>query len=245
MEQNEEINKLTYKEMQEFLPDYVFDRISQEDKAKFEEQLPLYPDLQDEIKQVRAVFSKIENMDLDKVISSRTRNLSVKVNERLERKNNRSRKFSLVNRYLVPTFGLALLLIIIFSSKDLFKFSNNGKNKIDSNSSNELQILKNSDALALLDSSSTLDSLVEATSNLVNPVHHVSAKETPVDDATIDKIWSDFLSDNLIIGGILPQNFLIYNHITSNGDLMKDLNDMDENDFQNILKEIDDVDFNS
>jgi hypothetical protein len=49
----------------------------------------------------------------------------------------------------------------------------------------------------------------------------------------------------LIIGGILPQNFLIYNHITSNGDLMKDLNDMDENDFQNILKEIDDVDFNS
>ena len=232
MEQNDEMNKLTYREMEEFLPDYVFGRISTEDKIKFEEQLPQYPDLQDEIKQVKAVFHKIENMNFDKVIFRRTRNLSVKVNDRLENKKARRGKFSLVNRYLVPTFGLALILLLIFTSKDLFKFDKSGLNNIESNSANELQILKNTDALALGDLPATLDSMVEATTSIANPVHHMSSKETPIDDATMDKIWSDFLSDNLIIGGILPQNFLIYNHITSNIDLMKDLNDMDENDFK-------------
>jgi hypothetical protein len=73
------MKELTYKEMQEWLPDYVFGRLHDEDRITFEQFLPQYPDLVDEIKQVNAVFHRIEAMELDKKIDYRTRNLSIKV----------------------------------------------------------------------------------------------------------------------------------------------------------------------
>jgi hypothetical protein len=104
-------NYLSYREMQELLPDYAFGRISEEDKIKFETTLPLYPDLEQEIKDVRAVFSRVEKMDFNAKVSSHTRNLSVKVNDRLAKK---SKRKSPVRR-LAPVFGMLVAAIVILN----------------------------------------------------------------------------------------------------------------------------------
>lgn len=104
-------NYLSYREMQELLPDYAFGRISDEDKIKFETTLPLYPDLEQEIKDVRAVFSRVEKMDFNAKVSSHTRNLSVKVNDRLAKKTKRKSPV----RRLVPVFGMLVAAIVILN----------------------------------------------------------------------------------------------------------------------------------
>ena len=83
MENNFQNKELTYKEMQEMLPDFVFGRLSEEEKKLFEFNLQNYTDLQNEVNQVKDVFGRIDEMELDKKITQKTRNLSIKVMKRM------------------------------------------------------------------------------------------------------------------------------------------------------------------
>jgi hypothetical protein len=104
-------SKLSYREMQEHLPDYAFGRISDEDKLRFEATLPDYPDLEQELADVRAVFSRVEEMDFDADISRKTRNMSVNVNNRLAKKTKRKSPI----RKLVPVFMVLLASIVVLN----------------------------------------------------------------------------------------------------------------------------------
>ena len=73
---------LSREAMESLLPEYAFGNASLADQQAFEASLPLYPDLAEEVEQVRAVFAKVDELELPRQISQKTRNLSVHVLER-------------------------------------------------------------------------------------------------------------------------------------------------------------------
>jgi len=73
---------MTRKEMEELLPDFAFGRLDNETAEVYAKHLEEYPDLQKEIAEIQKVFSRVEKMDFDSILERRTRNLSVKVNNR-------------------------------------------------------------------------------------------------------------------------------------------------------------------
>lgn len=118
----------SYKQIQELLPDYVFNRISDEEKIKFEQELPKYSDLQDEIKEVKSVFAKLDKMDLDNTLSHYTRNTSVKVNNRLAAKKQKVPFFNNAVKYLIPTAALFFIAYFVFFN---YNKPNSDSNQID------------------------------------------------------------------------------------------------------------------
>jgi len=81
-----ESKPLTRREMEELLPDFIFGRITENDRIMFESSLPLFPDLQKEIKDVSSVFSAADLMSLDSVMADASQSISVRVNQRLANK---------------------------------------------------------------------------------------------------------------------------------------------------------------
>jgi hypothetical protein len=235
--------ELTYKEIQEMLPDYVFGRLSTEDIQLYEYYLPNYSDLQDEIKQVRTVFGRVEAMEFDKKISQKTRNLSIKVMNRMDAKTAKQRRFSFAARYIVPTFGLAVVLIIIFVINPKFENSKTGK-EINDGKLSEYQFLKNKDALTLFDNPVLEADYLALSTNLASE----NAKELShpgMDENTAKNMWEDYIAENLSSGLTGIETSLISMPDHQNYNLMNEMNNMEENDFQNILEEMSNVNFDS
>lgn len=103
--------KLTYRELEDLLPDYAFNRLDQESKSLFEQNVKDHPDLLKEIEQIRSVFSKVENLDISKTIDDKSRNISVKVIEKLGERKPRS---SFMPKFAYPTLGVLFVAYLIF-----------------------------------------------------------------------------------------------------------------------------------
>jgi hypothetical protein len=242
MENNLQNREVSYKEMQEMLPDYVFGRLEPDDIQLFEYFLPNYPDLQDEIKQVKAVFSRVEKMDLDKKISQKTRNLSIKVLDRMDVRTEKQKRFSLTTKYIVPSLGLAIVIILIFFINPNNKNSNIGNEAYNSNANN-FQILENKDALALFDSSVGESDYLALSTNLAS--ENIKELSNPgVDDVTANTIWEEFIVEHLASSISGSERQLVSSPDYQQYNLMNELNNMEEKDFQNILEEISNVKFN-
>ncbi len=222
---------LTYDEMQDLLADYIFNRVSEADKVLFEKSLPNYEDIQKEIADVRAVFNRMEKMDIDKKISKHTRNLSVKVNNRLA-SNPRSRRFRLVNKYLIPTFGVAVI-IVLFMTHDFNQkenthlahktFTTQNFIKFDENDFKNLNTAELSDNLLYSDK----NYLAELNSEGINSKY----------DETINEFFSE--SDLNKINNMKDLGF------NSQYDLFSPISSLDEDDIQYLLEEIQNAKFNS
>ncbi|MBX3042121.1 MAG: hypothetical protein KIT33_11355 [Candidatus Kapabacteria bacterium] len=103
-------------EMEELLPDYAFGRLPKEKENEFKENLENFPDLQQEIEEINLVFSKIDKMNFDDILESKTRNLSVKVNNRrMERMPALSGNAFLL-RFAIPAAVVIFILITIFKT---------------------------------------------------------------------------------------------------------------------------------
>ena len=234
--------KFTYREMQENLPDYVFGRITSENKEIFERTLPDFPDLQDEIKDVRNVFHKVDSMNLNAKIEKQTRNLSVKVQERLKKMPVRHRYQSILFRYIVPTFGLAVIVYYLFN----FNWNNDvniDKSKVQNNLS-EFTIVKPAEALTLIQDTVSANSIMEISGELE------SSFENEYDIALIDdyesllnELYSEALSDNIFEDNSLPEELIPDNNFTPLNILLKDLDQIEENDFQQIIKAMENADY--
>lgn len=234
--------ELTYKELQEMLPDYVFGRLSVDEIQLFEYYLPNYPDLQEEIKQVRAVFGKVEEMDFDKKITQKTRNLSIKVMNRMDAKTAKQRRVSFTARYLVPTFGLAILLIIIFIINPKLNSSKIG-GEIVEGKTGEFQFLKNTDAFSLFDSPAFEADYLALSTNLAS--ENMKELSNPgMDESTALGLWEEFIADHISSGLTDIETTLSSMPEHYNSNLMNEMNNMEENDFQNILAEVSNVKFN-
>ncbi len=103
----------TREEVEGMLPDYVFGRLTDAETRIFEETIEFFPELRSEIDDARALFEKIENMDFPAEIDQRTRNLSVKVNERLQRETDRPTAISWIRR-LAPVMVLSTVILVFY-----------------------------------------------------------------------------------------------------------------------------------
>jgi len=227
----------TYKRLEELLPEYIFNRATNEEIDFFEKNVNNYPDLVEEVNNVRHVFSKVDDMDFDRMISQKTRNLSVKVNKRLYGRE-KSGNQVLIYRYVVPTFGLALLAFLILSNYNIFK--PNGDN-IKNSSENSLFSQK--DVSLIIDKNENISfaNVTDEISKVVNTLNHY----VPVaNESSIENVWSDYLSNNLMFGDLedVPAS---PNSIQFKRDVSTELNGLTEIDLQDILKEFENVNFNS
>lgn len=113
---NEKIFKR--EEMEERMPDFIFGRLDPKEKELFEQSLPNYPDLEKEVTEVREVFRKLNNLDIDNYLDRKTRNIPVKVSAKIQQKRNPLNIFARPGFVsLAAGIGIVLIVVSIFLSK--------------------------------------------------------------------------------------------------------------------------------
>ncbi len=237
MSENINNEKLTYKQMQEMLPDYVFGRTIESDRLAFEKCLPDYPDIQQEVNEVSAVFRKMELMDIEKPIRDKSKNLSVKVNQKLYR--NTQPKYS-------GKFNLKLImpLMAFLIAGAMFLYYNRNDEQISNAvQSSELQILSNSDIKAITNDTNNIDIIIESAD--------IYSKSNSVDFSDLLEYENEIneLTNNAIIESVLKDKNSLKKYLSkfnySDPTLLDDLNNLDEKDFQSIYEDIKNEDINS
>ncbi len=221
------MDKDVYKELQEMLPDYVFDRLNILDRDYFEKNIVNYPDLSEEIAQVKAVFNRFDKMNFDDKINHRARNLSVKVIEKREQR--KSYKYTgnqFLVRYLVPTAIIVTIGLYYLGSP-----------KIDENDFTRV-IDKKVESLA--------DSLqnVDVAEEILNFPQSVQIEEELSDNLEneYNVEISDMLSEAIDLSEI--NNGYLEADIYSTEKLLNKVQNLDENEFQEIYEEIKNVKLN-
>lgn len=108
----EEIKKYNRQEMEERLPGYIFNELADDEKEKFDNSLSDYPDIQDEIKQVRHTFALLDKIDYDKVLFDKTKDLPSRVAREVAKRNTEKKRAFLPLRFLVPALITAGIVFV-------------------------------------------------------------------------------------------------------------------------------------
>jgi len=101
------MKNLERKEIEELMGDYCFGKLTQFEKEVFEKSIKNFPDLIDELNDVKNVFEKFDKEDFNKLNEQLSRNVSVKVQTKLSVKtikSNLNSKF--IFQYFVPTLAV-------------------------------------------------------------------------------------------------------------------------------------------
>ncbi|MBI3258189.1 MAG: hypothetical protein HYZ54_01720 [Ignavibacteriae bacterium] len=214
---------LSRKQTEEMLPDYAFGRLGAEDSLRFEKSIEAYPDLSQELKDIQGVFSKVEKMDFNSILENRTRNISVRVQERLATKNAKNNSMSRLFRLVIPTVSIVALAIFFFSSGNSLFHSNELSSNLDGEN-RHIQVVHSSDASILLSEDVTLNAV------LAEVVSHQNNNEIniPVQD---NNVIDDLIADNLLpeteepaeTSPVDPNNLWEYLNDNEIQDILKDL----------------------
>ena len=108
------MEKLNQNEMEKMLPDYLFGDMKEEDKSLFEYNLQFHPEIQNELNEAKAVFEKVDQLDFNKLVKDRSKNVSVKVMSKLNEPSVSFWSNALKFRNLVPTLGLVVMAYVYF-----------------------------------------------------------------------------------------------------------------------------------
>ena len=242
MENRINIELYNYKKMQEMLPDYIFGRLSESEKVNFEKSIDHFPDLQEEIKDVSSVFNKLNAMDLDSKFDSKTRNLSVKVMDKLHTEGKQLKFGRFSYKYLVPAIALVVFGIAMFLNSSMFKniFTNSKQND------NYAFNIKFTDKeiKEITDSSISKNDIINLSSHLNTDSYQSSTKSSLDEIISIDKYLSKLILEEIIekkpnFSYVFNNSSFTYINITD------DLNEIEETEFQKILKELENADFSS
>ncbi|MGE5481140.1 MAG: hypothetical protein ACM3U1_12030 [Chloroflexota bacterium] len=220
--------KLSYEEMQQELPDYLFGRLSEERRRAFEATLPDFPDLREEIQGVRKVFAKVDRMDLDAKMEFRSRNVSVKVLDRLEA---RRRNAWTWRKATVPGLGLIALVIIVFNLYKTPEDDNIKRQSTPATAKTEeviLNVIDSSDVASLL--ATPKDSAEAAAA--VNEMLSMNSEAPDDYDSTDVTEYLDISSaDALDLMSPSEIESIVYDQI----------NNLTEEEFQNYIMEMENV----
>jgi len=107
------MNKISKNELEGMMPDYIFGKLSAEESEAFELNIKNYPDLMHEINEAKALFLRIDATDFENAISKKTRNIGVKVRQRTQRKAAKFGKFQIITRFVLP--AAAVLAIFVYT----------------------------------------------------------------------------------------------------------------------------------
>lgn len=222
-------------EMEERMPDFIFGRLNPEEKETFERSLSNYPDLQWEVQEVREVFNKLDELDLDAFLDRKTRNIPVRVSARLQQKK------TALNIFARPGFvtivaGIGVLLIAIslyFSkvpNKEPIVQPDVAKEVVENNGEPVFPQLKEIDALAEKENID-FSALPE-----VNNLSFFGIYERSFEPA--GNILDELIQTQLL--EFIPSNSKSLQNIFDNR-IYDNLSQLDENDFQELIKELNNV----
>jgi hypothetical protein len=230
--------------MQELLPDYIFDRISPDDRQMFEANLPLYPDLQEEIKDTRSVFRKLEGMDFNAHIQEKTKYLSYKVINRMQKESPRAKRSGIIYRFVVPSIGLAFALLVFITTRDnntvgsTSEIARSQKSDAGTRNAQELSILSPSDFSFFKDKPMNEKDIVKATATYSNDVAMDNVTAALEDNnSKLDDMINNYVADNLTTAIDKQNTGAVVNAVTgSDNEFYEQLSNLSEDQFQNILE---------
>lgn len=219
-------------EMEEKIADYLFGRLEPKEKEKFEHSLQNYPELVQEINDVREVFRKLDALDLDNYLDRRTRNLPVKVSAKFQQKSNPLNIFAWPGFVsLVAGVGIVLIAISLFFTKINKRVPVSQKETV-------LEIVNDKNQ-PIFPQLAEVDSLAEKEKLDITELPELSDYylfdniTTSFDPASdfLDEIITEQLVEFLPNDTKLTKNILDYRFYDN-------LNNLDENDFQQLIEEL-------
>lgn len=213
----------TRREMEERLPDYIFHRLGADETEIFERSIAEFPDLEQEIKETRAVFSRMERIDIQRIASDRTRNLGPAVNSRLRHRSESKRSLGTKFRFAIPALAL-LTLAYVF----IFRNDTTNQIKVAGFNQNDFEtIIENVTTSDDIDSVMLQCPLPEIVSGDLADLAAEEGLNQEIEYSFIENIAENpDQSLSLLAGDIAPT------------DLVEEMDNWTEDDFQEFLQEI-------
>lgn len=246
MESLNNIKKLSKYEMESMLPEYLFGGLDDTDRKNFESSLVNFPEIQNEIKDVNAVFSKLDKMELNSDIPNRTRNMSVKVQERLNRRRTYGKNKAAFIKLAFPTLALMAMAYFLVFKTDYKNFSSTKTiSSVTPKVSDKIEnVIKQSDMLALASDSGSETAIKTAVQhNSTVPVILDKSDFEAINDEQIDYLNQFVMANFIPSSGEVRAYFsgTDYNQIN----IYDDLDNLDESQFQQLMKELKNEKFSS
>jgi hypothetical protein len=225
-------------EMQERLPDYIFGNLEHTQKVIFEKSLPAFPEIQKEIDEVKSVFAKLDKIDYDKVLFDKTKDLPTRVARKMQPQVATKSKYSAWKplRLIVPVMVFAVVYFIgVQNNFWVDRFISNKIHKPNTLSETMQKI--NS-----LDLSNIPDSTIEqlADKSTIYQAIIIEAEDTQDLVASVDELYNDYFFDESFK---LTASELI--NIDINALNINNFNNLQEEEFLEIIEEIQNVNFKS
>ncbi len=228
-----EQKNLNRKQLEELLPDYVFGRLNSHENELFEKSIQNYPELIQEVENVRSVFYRLQNMDIDRLLDKKTKYIPVKVSQRLHHERTNPLNFLAKPAFVSIVAGLGVVLLIvsiIFTriNKDTTVIDKTtARNNVADNVPPIFPQLDGLDSLALLDDEKLSDFPALYADNF-----SLNAFYSEVDN--IEDIVNESLVD------LISVNDLFFT-VPFDDNLFKNFEKLDETDFQQIIEELKNV----
>lgn len=221
--QNNELRK----KIEENLPDYIFGRLSKDDIIFFEQNVNLFPDLMKECDDAKAFFNKLENMDFDKVFDEHTKNISVKVHNKMQ-KIRPVPVWAKISRIAFPVVAIAALFFI-----------NSNFTKIDNKKSPQTGIIeKNTTTNAGVYQSKNANPIVE--SKQIQDEYLSDEALNELSDKIINKAINDHYDNDIKNTYSMATDFYDSDSSTNQNGILQEIENMSEHEFQNIISEFSD-----
>jgi hypothetical protein len=174
---------LTKQQIEDLLPDYAFGQLPEELVIQFEQSIQLYPDLQSQLAEIKSAFSTVEKNAINSMYDQRTRNLSIKVIDRLNSRRNSFFSIYRLPRFVVPVVGLVVCGVLYFQFN-----TSTPPSLTEAVKSNTLDIVRPTDAQLIIDEDISYSTAVQVTSTMMNSPESIPATNIVIDDvfASID-----------------------------------------------------------
>lgn len=205
------------KKLLEMLPDYVFGRLDAKDREFFEQNFHQFPEIEREVDEVKTFFSRLEKMDFDKIFAAHTRNISVNVLNKLDKKSKTS--LSLVPRFAIPIIAVAVFFIAFQLTNNI-----NNKNEYIAINKKNIEIIQQ----PIHKDSVVLDEISENEIAMIFDDAYTTSMDIDSSDyiSEIDSTFNELASNEKAFYYI--NDFNVYNFIQ----------DLNEEKFQEIIEEI-------
>lgn len=211
------------KEMEDRLPDYIFGRLGADEVEIFDRSVANFPDLAQEIKDTRAVFARMERIDINRISSERTRNLGPSVNSRLRQRSESKRSLGTSFRFAIPALALLTVAYVFIFRNDATTTEGNATfSKSDAEA-----IIENVSSADDIDSVMLQCALPELVSGDLADLADEEGLSQEIEYSFIENIAENTdQSLSLLSGDMTPT------------DLIDEMDDWTEDDFQEFLQEI-------
>lgn len=214
------MEKLDRNSIEEMMADYAFGRLSSNESQIFEASIKDHSDLLDELEEINKVFNRVDELDFNKVMKESSRNVSVKVLNKM----NRPKEGLILNflklKNVIPTLGLVVISYILLVNNQF----DNQKTSYNSEI-NKTSIIEDSVIVALGNNYSGTDIPEESIS--FNELISQDINEEILNDFEMD--FTDQIDENDIEEFVGSSQYLPLDEI---------LEGLDEDDFQKVIEDM-------